>query len=175
MTSLFDFKSYEVGTLKTPKHIILKFQSACVTGCGESGVQSLLTVTAWVEFLPSPKHETCLCCSAMSGLMKLACLVGRITRRSTILYQLILLWRRVWMTQNPFPRREHMGKAIVAALLIAVLALQRGSQQALKKGFIYCERMVQSFWPGRHGFNSCRPDARNVPLLLCHELFNASS
>ncbi len=33
-----------------------------------------LTVTAWVQFLPSPTHETCLCCSAMSGLMKLACL-----------------------------------------------------------------------------------------------------
>ena len=29
-----------------------------------------------VQFLPFPKHETCLCCSAMSGLMKLACLSG---------------------------------------------------------------------------------------------------
>ncbi len=31
-------------------------------------------VTAWAQFLPSPTHELCLCCSAMSGLMKLACL-----------------------------------------------------------------------------------------------------
>ncbi len=41
-------------------------------------VQSLLTVTAWVQFLPAPTHETCLCCSAVtrlvSSLMKLACL-----------------------------------------------------------------------------------------------------
>ncbi len=29
---------------------------------------------ARVQFLPSPTHETCLCCSAMSGLIKLACL-----------------------------------------------------------------------------------------------------
>jgi hypothetical protein len=33
-----------------------------------------LTWTAWVQFLPSPTHETCLCCSVMSGSMKLACL-----------------------------------------------------------------------------------------------------
>ncbi len=35
-----------------------------------------LTWTAWVQFLPDPTHETCLCCSAKSGLMKLACLDG---------------------------------------------------------------------------------------------------
>jgi hypothetical protein len=34
----------------------------------------ILIWTAWVQFLPSPTHETCLCCSAMSGLMKLDCL-----------------------------------------------------------------------------------------------------
>ena len=28
----------------------------------------------WVQSLPAPTHETCLCCSAKSGLMKLACL-----------------------------------------------------------------------------------------------------
>ncbi len=33
-------------------------------------------MTAWVQFLPVPTHETCLCCSAMSCLMKLACLTG---------------------------------------------------------------------------------------------------
>ncbi len=33
-----------------------------------------LTRTAWVQFLPAPTHYTCLCCSAKSGLMKLACL-----------------------------------------------------------------------------------------------------
>ena len=32
-----------------------------------------LTQTVWVQFLPAPTHETCLCCSAKSGLMKLAC------------------------------------------------------------------------------------------------------
>ncbi len=30
--------------------------------------------TAWVQFLPAPTHETCLCCSAKSSLMMLACL-----------------------------------------------------------------------------------------------------
>ena len=34
----------------------------------------LLTWTAWVQFPPSPTHDTCLLCSAMSSLMKLACL-----------------------------------------------------------------------------------------------------
>ena len=34
----------------------------------------ILTWTAWVQFPPSPTHDTCLLCSAMSGLMKLACL-----------------------------------------------------------------------------------------------------
>ena len=33
-----------------------------------------LTGTAWVRFLPAPTHETCLCCSAKSSLMNLACL-----------------------------------------------------------------------------------------------------
>ena len=33
-----------------------------------------LTRTVWVQFLPAPTHETCLCCSAKSGLMKLACI-----------------------------------------------------------------------------------------------------
>jgi hypothetical protein len=31
--------------------------------------------TAWVQFLPSLTFETCLCCSATSGVMKLACLL----------------------------------------------------------------------------------------------------
>ena len=38
-----------------------------------------LTWTASVQFLPSPTDETCLCCSAMSGLMKLACLLSPAT------------------------------------------------------------------------------------------------
>ncbi len=36
-------------------------------------------VTARIQFLPSPAHEsdeTCLCCCAMSGLMKLACMIS---------------------------------------------------------------------------------------------------
>jgi hypothetical protein len=36
---------------------------------------SPLTWTAWVKFLPSPTHDTCLLCSATSCLMKLACLL----------------------------------------------------------------------------------------------------
>ncbi len=39
-----------------------------------------LTRTAWVQFLPAPTHETCLCCSAKSGLMKLACLSSLLFR-----------------------------------------------------------------------------------------------
>ena len=35
-----------------------------------------MTRTAWDQFLPSPTHETCLCCPAMSDSMKLACLMG---------------------------------------------------------------------------------------------------
>ena len=44
-----------------------------------------LTLTAWIQFLPSPSsswavdsptHEMCLCCASMSGLMKLVCLHG---------------------------------------------------------------------------------------------------
>ncbi len=34
----------------------------------------ILTWTVWVQFQPSPTHNMCLLCSAMSGLMKLACL-----------------------------------------------------------------------------------------------------
>ncbi len=39
-------------------------------------VQSNLTRTSWVpsQFLPSLTQDTCLHCSSMSGLMKLACL-----------------------------------------------------------------------------------------------------
>jgi hypothetical protein len=34
------------------------------------------TRTAWVRFLPSPTHKTRLCCSAVRGLVKLACPPG---------------------------------------------------------------------------------------------------
>ncbi len=40
----------------------------------KAGSSHTLTWTAWVHFPPSPTHDTCLLCSAMSGLMKLACL-----------------------------------------------------------------------------------------------------
>ncbi len=40
----------------------------------KAGSSHILTWTAWVQFQPSPTHETCLLCSAMSGSMKLACL-----------------------------------------------------------------------------------------------------
>ena len=36
----------------------------------------ILTWTAWVQLPPSPTHNTCLLCSAMSCLMKLACLIS---------------------------------------------------------------------------------------------------
>ena len=42
----------------------------------EAAGLATLTWTAWVRFLPSPKHKTCICCSARSGLMKQACLGG---------------------------------------------------------------------------------------------------
>ena len=45
-----------------PSHSLAKAKEGC----------SHLTQTAWVQFLPSPTHETCLCCSVMSCLMKLA-------------------------------------------------------------------------------------------------------
>ena len=35
-----------------------------------------LTWTVWVQFLPAQTHETCLCCSAKNGLMKLVCLLS---------------------------------------------------------------------------------------------------
>ncbi len=35
----------------------------------------ILTLTVWVQFQPSPTHYKCLLCSAMSSLMKLACLI----------------------------------------------------------------------------------------------------
>jgi hypothetical protein len=41
----------------------------------ESGVQSHSDLDGVVQFPPSPTHNTCLLCSAMSGLMKLACLI----------------------------------------------------------------------------------------------------
>ncbi len=40
----------------------------------KAGSSHILTWTAWVQFPPSPTHDTCLCCSAMSCLMKLASL-----------------------------------------------------------------------------------------------------
>jgi hypothetical protein len=36
----------------------------------------ILTWTVWVQFPPSPTHNMCLLCSAMRGLMKLACLAS---------------------------------------------------------------------------------------------------
>ncbi len=38
----------------------------------KAGSSHILTWTAWVQFPPPPTHNTCLLCSAMSGLMKLA-------------------------------------------------------------------------------------------------------
>ena len=46
------------------------------------GPESHVTRAAWVQFPPSPTHETCLLCSAMSGLMKLACLLTRQAQRN---------------------------------------------------------------------------------------------
>jgi hypothetical protein len=43
----------------------------------KAGFSHILTWTTWVQFSPSPTHDTCLLCSAMSGLMKLACLKPR--------------------------------------------------------------------------------------------------
>ncbi len=41
----------------------------------KAGSSHILTWTAWVQFQPSPTHDMCLLCSAMSSLMKLACLI----------------------------------------------------------------------------------------------------
>ncbi len=38
------------------------------------GSSHILTWTAWAQFPPSPTYNTYLLCSAISGLMKLACL-----------------------------------------------------------------------------------------------------
>ena len=51
-----------------------KYRPLSVVGLRRKLGPVILTWTAWVQFLPSPTHETCLCCSAVSGLMKLACL-----------------------------------------------------------------------------------------------------
>ncbi len=40
----------------------------------KAGSCHIMTWTAWVQFPPFPTHNTCLLCSAMSGLVKLACL-----------------------------------------------------------------------------------------------------
>ncbi len=49
-----------------------------------------LTRTAWVQFLPAPTHETCICCSAKSGLMKLACLMLMINYLNLYLLHILL-------------------------------------------------------------------------------------
>ena len=38
------------------------------------GSSHIVTRAAWVQFPPSPTHNTCLLCSAVSGIMKLVCL-----------------------------------------------------------------------------------------------------
>ncbi len=53
------------------------YRPLSVVGLRRKRCPVILTRTAWFQFLPSPTHKTCLCCSAMSGLMKLACLESR--------------------------------------------------------------------------------------------------
>jgi hypothetical protein len=49
-------------------------QTPCVVGLMQKRGPVILIRTVWGRFLPSPTHETSFCCSAMSGLMNLACL-----------------------------------------------------------------------------------------------------
>ncbi len=83
-------------------HVLVKCVSQndrplSVVGLRRKRCPVTLTRTAWVQFLPAPMHETYLCCSAKSGLMKLACLSQNDAFRETILS---LCWLRQRFDSN---------------------------------------------------------------------------
>jgi hypothetical protein len=59
-----------------------------------------LTWTTWIQFPPSPTHDTCLLCSAMSGLMRLACL-----KFIHYIHIFLFLLTRIFVHFNPIKRQ----------------------------------------------------------------------
>ncbi len=64
---------HQVDTFRAQQYPAQPCRPLSVVGLRRKRCPVTLTWTVWVQFLPAPTHETCLCCSAKSGLMKLAC------------------------------------------------------------------------------------------------------
>ncbi len=81
-----------------------------VVGLRQKRGPVILTCTAWVQFLPSPTHETCLSCSAMTCLMKKACLIQccELSRDQSIFlnvkeFKLLHCFKTILLPSSPGP------------------------------------------------------------------------
>ncbi len=79
--------------------IVMGYRPLSLVVKAKAGSESSpLTWTAWAQFQPSPTHNMCLICSAMSCLTKLACLVFELLEAlKCILVNMDIKIPRLWL------------------------------------------------------------------------------